>query len=179
MNLNPQQYDETKQEKESNPHMFQRWRFPSIWKRGCSLHQHVDVSMHLLLLRVMKSVIQVAPERTILWRRNEPFLKYAEKALGNVQMLGLEWCKIIPYSSGKLGGWVSENYMSMGRLCCWFYTSLEQLALDQTFEELNYPFDKWTILHNRGWLEARGLDKKGHAQELRERVALNIMQEGG
>ena len=67
--------------------------------------------------------------------------------------------------------------MSMGRLCCW-YASLEQLALDQTLEEPNYPFNKWTILHNQGWLEARGLDKKGQAQELRERVAMYIMQEG-
>ena len=94
-----------------------------------------------------------------------------------VQKLGLDWCKVIPYGGGKLGGWVSENYMSMGRLCCW-YASLEQLALDQTLEEPNYPFNKWTILHNQGWLEARGLDKKGQAQELRERVAMYIMQEG-
>ena len=118
-------------------------------------------------------------EWTILCRRNRSFLKYAGKALENVQMLGLEWCKIILYGSGKLGGWVSENYMSMGRLCCWFYASLEQLVLDQVFEEPNHPFDKWTMLHNRGWLEARGLDKKGLTQELRERVALNMMQEGG
>ena len=69
--------------------------------------------------------------------------------------------------------------MSMGRLCCWFYASLEQLALDQIFEEPNSPFDKWTILHNQGWLEARGLDKKGLAHGLCERDAKYIMPEGG
>ena len=161
MDLNRQQYDEIQQEKESNPFLFQRMKFPSIWMQGCSLHQQVDVSKHLLFLGVMKSVIQTVQEWTILCRRNGFFLKYAGKALENVQMLGLEWCKIILYGSGKLGGWVSENYMSMGRLCCWFYASLEQLALDQIFEKPNCPFDKWTILHNRGWLKARGLDKKG------------------
>ena len=131
MDLNPQQYDEIQRERESNPHLFQRWKFPSIWMWGCSLHQHVDVSMHLLFLGIMKSVIQMVQEWTILCRRIGSFLKYAGKALEYVQMLGLDWCKIIPYSSDKLGGWVSENYMSIGRLCCWFYASLEQLALDQ------------------------------------------------
>ena len=179
MDLNPQQYEKIQQENQSNPHLFQRWRFPSIWMWGCSLHQHVDVSMHLLFLGVMKSVIQMVQEWTILCRRNGSFLKYAGKALDNVQKLGLQWCKIIPYGGGKLGGWISENYMSMGRLCCWFYASLEHIALDQVFEEPNRPFDKWTMLHTRGWLEARGLDKKGLAQELRERVAMYIMQEGG
>ena len=67
----------------------------------------------------------------------------------------------------------------MGRLCCWFYASLEQLALDQIFEEPNSPFDKWTILHNQGWLETRGLDKKGLAHRLCERDAKYIMPEGG
>ena len=179
MDLNPQQYDEIQQEKVSSPFLEQRWKIPSIWMWGCSLHQHVDVSMHLLFLGVMKSVIQMVQEWTILCRRIGSFLKYAGKTLEYVQMLGLDWCKIIPYSSDKLGGWVSENHMSMGRLCCWFYASLEQLALDQTFEEPIHPFDKWNILHNRCWLEARGLDKKGLPQELQERVAKYIMQEGG
>jgi hypothetical protein len=150
MDLNPQQYDEIQQGKERNPYFFQRRKFPSIWMQGCSWHQHVDVSKHLLFLGVLKSVIQMVQEWTILCTRNGSFLKHAGKALENVQMLGLEWCKIILYGSGKLGGWVSETYLSMGRLCCWFYVSLEQLALDQVFQEPNRPFDKWTILHNRG-----------------------------
>ena len=89
MDISPQQYDEIQQEKESNPHMFQRWRFPSIWMWGCSWHPHVDVSMHLLFLGVMTSVIQMVQEWTILCRRNGSFLKYAGKALDNVQKLGL------------------------------------------------------------------------------------------
>jgi hypothetical protein len=125
VDLNPQQYDEMQQEGESNPHLLQRWRFPSIWMWGCSLDQHLDISMHLLFLGVIKSVIQMVQKWTILCRRNGSFLKYAGKALENVQKLGLEWCKINPYSGGKLRGWFSENYMAMGRLCCWFYVSLE------------------------------------------------------
>ena len=34
MDLNPQEYDESHQEKESNPHLFQRWRFPFILMQG-------------------------------------------------------------------------------------------------------------------------------------------------
>jgi hypothetical protein len=98
MDINPQQYDEIHQEKESNPHLFQRWRFPSIWMQGCSLHQHVDVLMHQLFLGVMKSAIQVVQERKIFWRRNGSFLKYAGKALENVQKLGLEW-----WQAGRMG----------------------------------------------------------------------------
>ena len=89
MDLNPQQYYEIQQEKGSNPYLFQRWRFPSIWMQGCSLHQHVDVLMHLWFLGLMKSDIQMVQEWTILCRRSGSFLKYAGKALGNVQKLGL------------------------------------------------------------------------------------------
>ena len=135
--------------------------------------------MHLLFLGVMKSVHQMAQEWTMLCGRKGSFLKYTGKALENVQKLGLRFCRSFPYGGGKLGGWVSKNYMSMGRLCCWFYVSLQQLALDQTFEGTNCPFDHWTLFHNRGWLEARGLGKKGLAQELCKRDVIYIMQEGG
>jgi hypothetical protein len=35
------------------------------------------------------------------------------------------------------------------------------------------------VFHNQGWPEARGLGKKGLAQELCKRVVIYIMQEGG
>ena len=84
--------------------------------------------------------------------------------------------KNLRYELKKPQIWATLEYRT---LCCWFYASLEQLVLDQVFEEPNHPFDKWTMLHNRGWLEARGLDKKGLAQDLCERGAMYIMQEGG
>jgi hypothetical protein len=104
-------------------------------------------------------------------------LEVCWKGFGKCPEAGTGVVQEFSYGSGKLGGRVSENYISMGRLCCWFYASMQQLALDQTCEGPKCPFDNWTILHNQGWLEARGLDKKGLTQELRKRVAIYIMQE--
>jgi hypothetical protein len=38
MDLNAQQCDKIQQAKESKPHLFKMWSFPSIWMQGCSLH---------------------------------------------------------------------------------------------------------------------------------------------
>jgi hypothetical protein len=45
--------------------------------------------------------------------------------LESIQKLGLSWCKCIAYKSGNLGGWVSENYLSLARVLPWFYGSID------------------------------------------------------
>ncbi len=69
--------------------------------------------------------------------------------------------------------------MAMARLCCWFYSPWGLLGEDPVFVEPNRPYNKWTVVHNHGWLSAWGLPTTGNAQTLRERVAAYLQQEGG
>ncbi len=45
-----EQYAAIRQEQDKNPNLFCMWRFPAVWHRGVEMHQHIDVSMHLLFL---------------------------------------------------------------------------------------------------------------------------------
>ncbi len=47
-----------------------------------------------------------------------------------VQQLQLDWCKVLPYKGGKLGGWVLENYLGFFRVSVWFYSTLSIIASD-------------------------------------------------
>ena len=176
---NPQAYAEILLEKESNPGNFALWEFPSLWTRGVELEQHIDVTMHLLFLGVIKTTMNMVQEWAKKRNKYTAFLKYASRALDMVQTLNLDWLKAIPYGGGKLGGWVSENYMAMGRVSCWFYEPLEELGVDPVFVEPTRPYGQWTAVSNRGWLKSRGLSTVGKAAELRERVAVKMEQDGG
>jgi hypothetical protein len=45
--------------------------------------------------------------------------------LDAIKSLNIEWCKILEYpKTDKTGGWVSENFLAMGRLGLWFYSVL-------------------------------------------------------
>ena len=38
------------------------------------------------------------------------------------------------YEGGKFPGWVSENYMAMGRLCKWVYSYFDCVAEDTKYD---------------------------------------------
>ena len=97
----------------------------------------------------------------------------------SVQSLGLDWCHCVPYKIGKLGGWVSENYLAMCRLLSWFYGSIDEVASDVVFNPPDLEQKKWSKKHNQGWLRARGLNINGNAEELRKRVKEYLLQPGG
>ena len=70
--------------------------------------------------------------------------------------------------------------MGLVHLSKWFYSGLPSLANDTVSEEPeNLPQNKWLKKHNKGWLEAQGLDDTGSATELRDRVAQYLSAEGG
>jgi hypothetical protein len=85
----------------------------------------------------------------------------------------------MPYKTGKLGGWVSENYLAHARLITWFYGSIDEVAIDQEFIVPNIPQKHWTRQQNHAWLSIRGLNSKGNAVELRNRVQSYMSMEGG
>jgi hypothetical protein len=62
--------------------------------------------------------------------KSASFIHYTKDTLEYIQKLGLSWCKCIAYKSGNFGGWVSENYLAIGRLLPWFYGSIDHIAED-------------------------------------------------
>ncbi|KAL7560906.1 hypothetical protein ACA910_008187 [Epithemia clementina (nom. ined.)] len=53
---------------------------------------------------------------------------------------------------------------------------IDTVALDKEYQEpLGNP-QNWNKVENMSWLAARGLDKKGNAQELKERVQMYLQQ---
>ncbi len=162
-----------------NPQSFTMVELPVLWCRGVLLKQHVDVIMHLVFLGVLKtSIIQFN-----FWAKKKgkhrSFVRHAEGVLESIQALGLKWCKAIPYSSGKLGGWVSENYLALSRVIKWFYSRLDHIADDKKFVQPCIPQKKWVMDDNKGWLRERGQPLSGNAAELRERVHNLMTQKGG
>ena len=156
-----------------------KWKTPATWDRGITLQQHIDVPMHLLFLGVVKTCIQMVHEWMSKRHKCATFVKYTRGALESIQALGLSWCKCIPYKTGKLGGWISEIFLAHARLLHWFYGSIDDVAIDQQFIMPSLPQSSWTKTQNSSWLAIRGLDAKGNAVELRDRVSRYMNMEGG
>jgi hypothetical protein len=85
----------------------------------------------------------------------------------------------MPYNTGKLGGRVSENYLAHARLITWFYGSIDEVAVDQEFIVPNIPQKNWTRQQNHAWLSISGLNSKGNAVELQNRIQSYMSKEGG
>jgi hypothetical protein len=63
----------------------------------------------------------------------------------------------VPYNGAKLGGWISENYLALARLNCWFYSMLSTVVAEYKLIEPQTPQQDWTMKQNLGWLKVRDL----------------------
>ena len=93
--------------------------------------------MHLLFLGITKSVLNDVHTWLQTNKLFTKYLKHAEIVLLPLQKLRIEWCKIIPYGTGKFGGHVSENYLGMARILKWFMCILNQIVTPSGDENNN------------------------------------------
>ena len=155
---------------------------PATWDRAQPLALNVDVIMHLLFLGVWSTLVAQGAEWLRLKQMESSFILYAEGLLEKIQALNLSYCRVLGYKKGKLGGWVSENYLGFSRVGGWFYGhfgSTKKTAERQPYKEPNKPQEKWTKKENEAWLAARRLPRKGNAKELSAEVAKLLASEGG
>ena len=101
---------------------------PSIWKRNLTISDHVETIMHLLFLGITKTLLSDIHSWLQTKKLYTKYLKFAEEVLLPLQKLNIEWCKIIPYGTGKFGGHVSENYLGMARILKWFMCILNRFV---------------------------------------------------
>ncbi|KAL7578483.1 hypothetical protein ACA910_011550 [Epithemia clementina (nom. ined.)] len=156
--------------------MFAIYKGPVTWESDADINDNVDVVMHLPFRGIVKSAI----EQTTKWLKKRMkyglFVKTTDGLLEVVQHLNLDWCRVLGFQRGKLGGWVLENYLGFARLQLWFFSMIDTVGIDKEYQE---PLDNsrnWIKKENTSWLSARGLDKKGSAQELKERVQMYLQQ---
>jgi len=53
------------------------WKFPALSVCGVQLHQHIDVAMHLIVLGVIKTKVQMVQEWTKMQGKGSAFLRYS------------------------------------------------------------------------------------------------------
>ena len=70
--------------------------------------------------------------------------------------------------------------MAVARLMNWFYSEIDNIALDPFYEEPSKPLNKWTKSKNSTWLKVRGFDVSGlSASSLKDRVSDSMNATGG
>ena len=167
----PITYKILSEEKMNHPSRFECWKIPSYWSRPSKLDHHVDVIMHLLLLGIQKTMMKTIKTWQTTSGVQASFFRHTKGLLESIQKLNLSWCKTVPYKEGKLGGWVSENYLAMARLNKWFYAALDMMQLDDTIKELEIiSKSNWRKRHYVAWFSIRRLDPSGTIDSLKKRL---------
>ncbi len=176
----PEKYAEILQDAKERAERYMKARYPSPWTRPTvTLELHPDVIMHLIFLGVVKTTIGQIQNCLSAQSKLNSFLKSTETYLKDFLTMSIDWIAIQPYQRGKMGGWVSENYLGFSRILPWFFQNIDSaVQMKTTFEAPeNLPQNKWLLRHNKYWLQIRGLSTKGTSDELRARVA-TYMQSG-
>ena len=93
--------------------------------------------MHLLCLGITPTTITLIQNWLKATRRNTAFRKANAVHLeGCVQLGGIEWFNVLRFAGDSLGHWVSENYLSFGRLMPWFYQNISALEHEAIIMEI-------------------------------------------
>ena len=107
-----------------------KWRIPSLWSRDVPFDAHIDVPMHLLCLGIIKSVVILIHDWAVAWKKGHLLGLACESNLEIIKHMHMSWAPAVPYSNGKLGGWVSENFLVLCKIMPWFYLRFCNNSLD-------------------------------------------------
>ena len=147
------------------------YELPSAWYQSDSVSIFVDAPMHLLFLGLIKAVMLKVGSCLREIKQGTQFVKMVSGILGNIKKLNIEWCKILEYpTTDTTGGWVSENFLAMGRLGTWFYQMIYFLPLKEKYTDPVTNVTTWTKQQCEKWLNVRGLEKTGNVAELKNKI---------
>jgi hypothetical protein len=171
-------YESLLERKRKYPREFEPWSLPSFWTRQVPLTAQIDVPMHLVFLGVVQGISGFIHSWLRKHGKFSNFMRLAEGRLNPLAKFKLSWMKMLPYKGDRLGGWVSENYVSFSRIAKWFYLILDDLKSDEDpYKDPETPQMSWKATENRAWLKARGIKSDGKAKELQERVAQYLIED--
>jgi hypothetical protein len=120
-------------------------QYPVLWNRGNNLDTQIDVPMHLLFLGRAKTGERMIQAWCSLCGCTTTFTKHASSTLHSLDDIRFSWMVCVPYTGAKLGVWISENYLALARLNCWFYSMLSTVETYYQFIEPQMPQQDWTM----------------------------------
>jgi hypothetical protein len=108
--------------------------YPPVWFFGHSIHQHVDVPMHLIFLGLCDMMVKLERKMLLSKRKNTLFAPDANKTMASVGRLRLGWCLARKFTLTKkpTAGMVSENLLALARIAGHLYPPLLEKLLRTT-----------------------------------------------
>ena len=159
----------------------QKFPCPASWdKTGPGeLSLYIDTLMHMVFSGVVSTTIM----KITLWLTEQSKKKtFLDNIAPLLDFAGDDfnisgWLKLFPFKSEKMGGWVSENYLAMARICLWFYQNLPDIT--QPVDDFDLPaagmaVEEWTDKQMENWLWERQLDMGGSRSEWRATIAAHL-----
>jgi hypothetical protein len=132
----PNEHHIVKLDFEQNKEKFMKWKLPSSWFGQTDTQLYVEAPMHLLFLGIMKQIMYKTTEWLIKRKQLTYFQSLTSGILQPIERMNLDWCKPLKYSNtGLFGGWVSENFLGMARLCNWLYSLLIYLVEPEHYND--------------------------------------------
>jgi hypothetical protein len=87
--------------------------------------------------------------------------------------MDLDWCEVVAKRfGGKYGGYISDNFMAVGRILPWLYSSLLILHPQDPYVEPLNDVSKWRIKDCTPFLKLRGIQVPRGVKEQRLAVIL-------
>ena len=124
--VNKTNYMQLMQMQEINPSVFVPWNIPAVWDRGVSLHNSIDVVMHLLFLGVEKTVNKEIRNLLKAYGKLSLYKKHVATVLDDLTNISVrDWCDIMVYGEGGFSNWISDNFLAMARIAPWFYSTID------------------------------------------------------
>lgn len=148
------------------PHLYSQPEPPKSWDVKGGLSVFVDVLMHLLFLGIVKSTLKTLRVWMCKQGKNAEFNRLSGEFNDILKSVsGLDWLKCEEYgSTGKFGGWVSENFLGFSRVLKWFFQDVPNLDGRADSEDPgDRPISRWNKPHYVHWLKSRGLKTDGLA----------------
>ena len=155
-------------EKRSRPRAFRMADLPPIYHSSLDLDHFVDPPLHLVALGFMKTTFRLIDSWIAARGRKSQFLRLVRKDMYRIREMDLDWCEVVPKQfGGSYGGYISDNYMALGRLCPWLYSSILVLAEPDPYSEPATPIDRWVVKDCRMYLSLRGIKVPKYVAEMR------------
>ena len=178
-NNDPETKDSYKKEKRARPKDFQMAELPPVYHSSFALEYFVDAPMHLVSLGFVKVTIHLIDKWIGARSRKSQFLKLVRPDMYHIRNMDLDWCEVVPKQfGGSYGGYISDNYLALGRLCPWLYSSVLVLEEPDPYDEPTTPIDRWVVKDCRSYLTMRGIKVPKYVAEMRQAVKLDKQNNG-
>ena len=152
---------------------------PAAWDRNLDFDTNLDVIMHLCFLGSTHTVTDVIRKYLKRKGKHSKFLSGVSGRLEAIASLKLVNFKAHGFTV-KNGSLVSEQWVALAKVMKWFFSDISQFGTDKKYvDPVDPDYSKWRSAECKDWLAQRGLDSRGHAHDLKQRVAQCMEQDGG